>query len=110
MKDLKGVIALIPTPLTDTGKVDEDSLRKLIDYDLVNGCFGVGILAAIGEGYLFSSSDVQKIVKTAVKHIGGKSPLIVGCPAMGTHEAVEKCRQAEDLGPTPSLDSTRSIG
>jgi len=98
MKDLKGVIALIPTPVTDTGKVDEDSLKRLIDYDLENGCSGVGVLAAIGEGYLFASSDVEKIVKTAVKHIGGKSPLIVGCPAMGTHEAVEKCIQAEALG------------
>lgn len=98
MKDLKGVMALIPTPLTDTGKVDEDSLRKLIDYDLENGCFGVGVLAAIGEGYLFSKQDVEKVVKAAAKHLGGKSPLIVGCPAMGTHEAVEKCKQAEDLG------------
>jgi 4-hydroxy-tetrahydrodipicolinate synthase len=98
MKELKGVIALIPTPLTDAGNVDEDSLRKLIDYDLENGCYGVGVLAAIGEGYLFSSQDVQKIVKTAASHLGGKSPLIVGCPAMGTHEAVEKCKQAEQLG------------
>jgi 4-hydroxy-tetrahydrodipicolinate synthase len=98
MKDLKGVIALIPTPLTDAGKVDEDSLKKLIDYDLENGCSGVGVLAAIGEGYLFSSQDVQKMVKTAASHLAGKSNLIVGCPAMGTREAVEKCKQAENLG------------
>ena len=60
MKDLKGVIALIPTPLTDTGRVDEDSLRKLIDYDLENGCFGVGVLAAIGEGYLFRAQTCRR--------------------------------------------------
>jgi len=98
MKDLKGAIALIPTPLTEDGKVDEFGLRKIIDYDMKHGCSGVGVLAAIGEGYLFPNIDVKKIIKIAASHMDGKGPLIVGCPAMGTLEAVEKCKQAEELG------------
>ena len=83
MKALKGVIALIPTPVTDTGKVDEDSLKRLIDYDLENGCSGVGVLAAIGEGYLFASSDVEKIIKDSGQAHRREEPSDRGVPRDG---------------------------
>jgi 4-hydroxy-tetrahydrodipicolinate synthase len=98
MSALKGSIALIPTPLKENGSLDEVGLRKLIDYDMEYGCYGVGVLAAIGEGYLFSEETARTITSVAVDHLNGRGPLIVGCPAMGTTEAVEKCKKAEDLG------------
>jgi 4-hydroxy-tetrahydrodipicolinate synthase len=98
MKELKGVISLIPTPLTDGGRIDEVSLRKIIDYEMENGCFGVGVTAAIGEGYLLSRADIDKVVGVALKHLNGRGPLMVGAPALGTREAIDKCKQAEDLG------------
>ncbi|MEW6267555.1 MAG: dihydrodipicolinate synthase family protein [Thermodesulfobacteriota bacterium] len=98
MKELKGVIALIPTPVTGEGKLDEIGLRKIMDYDLDNGCFGVGVAAAIGEGYLLSKEDEEKVIKTAVEHMNGRGPVIVGTPALGTNQAVERCKRAEDLG------------
>lgn len=98
MKDLKGVIALIPTPLTDDGRIDEAGLRKLIDYDLENGCFGIGVTAAIGEGYLLSSEDEAKVIEVATKHINGRGPLIAGATALGTRQAIDRCKKVEDLG------------
>ena len=98
MKELEGVIALIPTPLTTEGELDEAGLKNLIDFDLANGCNGVGVLAAIGEGYLFNAAETERVVRAAVKAVNGRAPLIVGCPAMGTTAAVESCRKAEDWG------------
>jgi 4-hydroxy-tetrahydrodipicolinate synthase len=98
MKELKGTIALIPTPLTDEGKVDEKGLRKLIDFDMQKGCNGIGVLAAIGEGYLFGENEQEQIVRTAVDALGDRGPLIVGCPAMSTVGAVEACKRAQDWG------------
>jgi 4-hydroxy-tetrahydrodipicolinate synthase len=98
MKELKDIMALIPTPLADDGEVDEASLRKLIDYEMENGCHGVGVLAAIGEGYMISYEGWKKVIKAAVKHMDGKAPLMVGCPTMSTFHAVQLCKEAEDLG------------
>ncbi len=98
MRELKDIVALIPTPFTDDGAVDEVSLKSLIDYELDNGCSAVGVLAAIGEGYLVSCEDWRKIVGIAAKHMAGKAPLMVGCPTMSTVHAVQLCREAEDLG------------
>lgn len=98
MKELKGTVALIPTPLSADGKIDEKSLRKLIDYDVENGCSAIGVTAAIGEGYLLSSEEKTKVIKIAADHMQGRGPLIVGEPALGTGQAIDQCRKAQDLG------------
>lgn len=78
--------------------MDEASLRNLIDFEMENGCYGVGVLAAIGEGYLVSRENWRKVIKIAVKHMNGRGPLMAGCPAMGTEHAIELCKEAEELG------------
>jgi len=98
MKELKGVIALPPTPLTDEGNINTDSLKSVIDFEMENGCYGVGVLAAIGEGYLMSEKDWKIVVKTAVDHMNGRGPLQVGCATMSTGRAVELVKMAEDFG------------
>ena len=97
-KELSGVIALIPTPFTEEGKIDREGIRSEIDYAMKNGCFSAGVLAGIGEGYLMSSGDWTTVAKTAVDHINGKAPLIVGIASMGTAHAIELVKQAQDLG------------
>lgn len=98
MKELKGVIALPPTPLTEDGEIDKEGIRSIIDFEMRNGCYGVGVLAAIGEGYLMGDKDWKTVVKTAVDHMNGRGPLMVGCASMGTRRAVELARAAEDSG------------
>ena len=98
MKELKNVMALPPTPLTDDGRIDKESLRSVIDFEMENGCYGVGVLAAIGEGYLISEKDWITVVKNAVDHMNSRGPLLAGCATMGTGRAIELVKKAEDLG------------
>ena len=55
-------------------------------------------MAGIGEGYLISGKNWTNVVKAAVDHVNGKGPLIVGCPAMGTDAAVDRVKEASNLG------------
>jgi 4-hydroxy-tetrahydrodipicolinate synthase len=98
LKALNGVIALIPTPLTKKGELDQNDLKKLTDFQFENGCDGMGVLAGIGEGYLMRPEDWTKVVKAAVDKVNGRGPLIVGCPAMGTDVAVDYVKKAADIG------------
>jgi 4-hydroxy-tetrahydrodipicolinate synthase len=98
MAELKGAMALIPTPITENGEIDEEGLPKIIEYDLQKGCDAVGIFGAIGEGYLISEKQREKAIKITVNQVNRRCPLIVGCPAMGTLSAIGLCRQAENLG------------
>lgn len=98
MKELKDVVALPPTPITKNHEIDIEDLKSVIDFEVENGCYGVGVLAAIGEGYLLSDKNWKTVVKTAVDHMNGRGPLHVGCATMGTQRAVELARKAENLG------------
>jgi 4-hydroxy-tetrahydrodipicolinate synthase len=98
VKELKGTVALIPTPLTDDGKIDEKGLPNLIDYDFDNGCSAVAAAAAIGEGYFLRPEDVETIVRTSADAVNSRAPPIVGCPGMDTIEAVDFCKKAQSYG------------
>ncbi len=98
MKQLSGVISLVPTPLTKKGELDKKDLKRLIDFQFENDCDGVGVLAGIGEGYLMRGADWMGVVKVAVDYVNGRGPLIVGCPAMGTDVAVDYVKDAADIG------------
>jgi 4-hydroxy-tetrahydrodipicolinate synthase len=98
MKDIGGVIPLIPTPLNKRGGVDAEGLKRVIDFEFENKCDGVGVLAGIGEGYLLGSAEWTKTVKLAVDHVNGRGPLVVGCAAMGTATAVEMIKHSADFG------------
>ena len=98
MKPLKGVISLVPTPLTKKGELDRDDLKKMIDFQFENECNGMGVLAGIGEGYLMRGEGWTNVVKAAVDMVNGRGPLIVGCAAMGTGVAVDYVKEAADIG------------
>lgn len=97
-KVLNGVLPLPPTPFTKDGKLDVESLKSVIDFELNSGCNGVGVLAGIGEGYLMSDKQWKEVAKISADHAKGKGPLLVGIAAMGTGKAIELLKEAEDLG------------
>lgn len=68
-KELKGVMALVPTPLTEDRKIDKEDIRSEIDFVMKNGCSSAGVLVGIGEGYLMSHQDWTTVAKTAIDHM-----------------------------------------
>jgi len=100
---IKDVVGLLPTPFLDNGDIDEKGLRNLVDYDMDHGCHGVGVLAAIGEGYLLSQEKRTEVISIAADQLKGRGPLIVGIAAMGTEDAVNQAKIAEKAGATSFL-------
>ena len=55
-KAIEGVVPILVTPFDETGRIDEDSLRSLIDFDIAAGVHGVGV--ALGsEIFKFSEAS-----------------------------------------------------
>ena len=44
----KGIIPPVITPLTEARKLDEEGLRKLIDFDIANGVHGIFAMGTSG--------------------------------------------------------------
>ena len=52
-----GIWPVAPTPFTETGAVDDDGMRRVIDCMIDQGCDGICILANFSEQFLISDAE-----------------------------------------------------
>jgi len=96
--DLQGVLPILPTPFTDSGEVDEASVRRLIDFELEVGVHGVSVLGFMGEAHRLSNGERKHVVATVVDQAAGAFPTWVGVLAFGAAGAIEQGLEAQELG------------
>lgn len=94
----QGVLPILPTPFTSEGKVDESSIRRMIDFELEVGVHGVSILGFMGESHKMAESERKLVVRSVVDQLGGAVPTWVGVRAYGSAGAIEQALEAQDLG------------
>ncbi|HEX6021359.1 MAG TPA: dihydrodipicolinate synthase family protein [Solirubrobacter sp.] len=95
----RGSYTVTITPFTeDRSAVDVTALERFLDWQLECGVPGVIVLGTTGEFLTVSDAERELIVGTAVEHIGGRIPVLVGTMNAHTPTAVRYSRQAEELG------------
>ncbi|MDY7079659.1 MAG: 4-hydroxy-tetrahydrodipicolinate synthase [Chloroflexota bacterium] len=99
---LKGVFPALVTPFVKkTEKVDEEAYRRLIRSCLphVNGLVTGG---TTGEFPYLTREEQRRLVVIGVEEAGDK-PVIAGCGASSTQEALTLARDAKDAGAAAAL-------
>ncbi|HEV2682652.1 MAG TPA: dihydrodipicolinate synthase family protein [Rhodanobacter sp.] len=94
----QGVLPAITTPFTADNQVDHAFLashaRQLIDA----GCKGIVPLGSLGEAATLSFEEKLQILRTLVKALDGRAPVIPGIAALSTDEAVRLAKEAKSIG------------
>ncbi|MCR1898747.1 4-hydroxy-tetrahydrodipicolinate synthase [Irregularibacter muris] len=98
IKDIKGVIPPIITPVDENENVDVKGLKRVIDHVIDGGVHGIFILGSNGEFYALDFQNQKKAVETTVKHVNGKVPVYAGASAITTKECVKLAKMAEEAG------------
>lgn len=98
VEDLKGVIPPIVTPVDEDENVDEEGLKKVIDYVIDGGVHGVFVLGSNGEFYGLDYENKLKAIETTVNHVHGRVPVYAGASAITTKECIRLAQAAEKLG------------
>jgi dihydrodipicolinate synthase/N-acetylneuraminate lyase len=94
----KGVLPAITTSFTEDLRVDHGFLAKHCRWLLDNGCTGIVALGSLGEGATLSLDEKTEILRTCVKAVQGRGPVVASISALTTHEAVTIAQTAADLG------------
>jgi 4-hydroxy-tetrahydrodipicolinate synthase len=95
----RGSYTVTVTPFTEGGaRVDVDAFTRFLDWQLEVGVPGLIVLGTTGEFLTVSDDERSEIVETAVKHVGGRVPVLVGTMNAHTPRAVRYSREAEALG------------
>ena len=96
-KKISGVIPILQTPFDSQGRIDTESLRKVIDYNIESGVDGVGIALA-SEVMLFNEADRDLLLKTVVEQTNGRVSVVMNTGANGNELAIFYSKRAEELG------------
>lgn len=98
MERFQGVHTIMPTPFSESGALDTDSLGQLTDFLIELGVDGVVVLGVMGEAPKLSESEQESVITTTVRAANGRIPVFAGAGAAGTDLAVQKCKRALELG------------
>jgi dihydrodipicolinate synthase/N-acetylneuraminate lyase len=94
---VRGVFPILVTPFDERERVDEDSLRSLVDFNIGAGVHGLGI--ALGsEIQKLTEPEREQVIRIVVDQTRGRVPVVVNTGAQANLTAVLYSRQAVDLG------------
>lgn len=89
-KQYTGMGVAVTTPFQD-GKIDFDTLARLIDHKIDNGTDYLVALGSTGECNLLNESEQKQILSFFVKQINGRVPLVAGnFSEIYTNDVIEK--------------------
>jgi 4-hydroxy-tetrahydrodipicolinate synthase len=97
-KDIIGNQALLVTPMTDEGQVDEPSLRRLIDFVVERKPHGVLLLGSTGEFFTLTESEQDRVTKIAAEQVAGRVALGYGAANTAIKLAVRTAEKAQQAG------------
>lgn len=100
---LTGSIVALVTPMQEDGSVDYPALRKLIDWHIAEGTDCIGVVGTTGESPTVNVEEHCEIIRVSVEQAAGKVPVMAGCGANSTSEAIELARFAKKVGADSQL-------
>jgi 4-hydroxy-tetrahydrodipicolinate synthase len=75
---LFGNHALLVTPLTPDGGIDEASTRSLVDYVIKQGVHGILALGSTGEVFCLTDDERRQFAEIVCSHAKGRVPVGIG--------------------------------
>jgi dihydrodipicolinate synthase/N-acetylneuraminate lyase len=94
---MQGVFPILVTPFDDRGRVDEDSLASLIEFNVAAGVHGLGV--AIGsEMFKLTEAERALVTRRVVDTVRRRVPVVINTGAGGTDLAVAYSRSAAEAG------------
>ncbi len=95
---LRGSIVAMITPMLDSGAVDYPALRRLIDWHIQEGTDCICVVGTTGESPTVTVEEHCEIIRVSVQQAAGRVPIMAGCGANSTKEAIELAEFAKSVG------------
>jgi len=97
-RPIRGSVPALITPMLEDGQVDYPTLRKLIDWHVAEGTDCIGVVGTTGESPTVTVDEHCEIIRVSVEQAAGRVPIMAGCGANSTAEAIELAKFAKKVG------------
>jgi 4-hydroxy-tetrahydrodipicolinate synthase len=105
MEKFHGATVALITPFID-GRLDEQGLVDLIEFQIENGTHGIVPCGTTGESATLSFEEHKRVIELTVKTVAGRVPVVAGTGANNTLEAIELTQSAKESGADAVLSVT----
>ncbi|THJ33403.1 4-hydroxy-tetrahydrodipicolinate synthase [Lampropedia aestuarii] len=95
---LSGSTVALVTPMDAAGAVDYPALRRLVDWHIEQGTCCICVVGTTGESPTVTVDEHCEIIRVAVEQAAGRIPIMAGCGANSTAEAIALARYASEVG------------
>jgi 4-hydroxy-tetrahydrodipicolinate synthase len=95
---IRGSIVALITPMLADGGVDYPALGTLIDWHIAQGTDCICVVGTTGESPTVTVEEHCEIIRVSVAQAAGRVPIMAGCGANSTSEAIELAQFAKSVG------------
>ena len=103
LKNLRGVLPALISPLTREGAVDEGGTRRLVEHVLAAGVHGLLPLGSTGETASLDEGARRQVLAAVMDAAGGRVPVICGVAQTHLKAARAELAAAASMGATAAL-------
>ncbi len=93
-----GSMVALVTPMHADGSLDEQSLRRLVEFHVESGTDVIVAVGTTGESATLDHEEHCRVIRWVVEFAAGRIPVIAGTGANSTSEAIELTRCGMDAG------------
>lgn len=102
----RGSMVALITPMQADGALDEQTLRRLVQWHLEQGTDALVPVGTTGESPTLDMDEHCQVIRWVVEECGGRIPVIAGAGANATSEAIDLARCAMHAGADGCLSVT----
>jgi len=95
---LEGAFTALITPFKDSGAIDEEGLRRNVDFQIEKGITGLVPCGTTGESATLTHAEHKKVVEIVIDEANGRVPVIAGTGSNSTAEAIDLTKHAFEAG------------
>jgi 4-hydroxy-tetrahydrodipicolinate synthase len=97
MKEMKGIIVPILTPMNEDESINFEALTIQVDRMINNGIHGIFCAGTNGEGYILTDDEKIAVLETVVQRVNGRVPVYAGTGCISTKATIQLSQKAKAI-------------
>jgi 4-hydroxy-tetrahydrodipicolinate synthase len=103
---LRGCGTALVTPFRQDETIDEEALRRFIDFQINGGVDFLVACGTTGESVTMSDEEQARVVSLTIEASAGRVPVVAGAGGYNTREVIERVERYASLGADAILSVT----
>src|ERR1044071_70428 len=95
---LHGIFTPNLVPLDSRGEINEQELRRYVDWLIERGVHGLYPNGSTGEFTRFTAEERIRTIEIIAAQVKGRVPMLAGAAEANTRETIRACERYHELG------------